>query len=661
MCGIFGYHNTVALPGPAHAAILHSISHRGPDDSGIYTDGSLLLAHTRLSIVDVSSAGHQPMVSADGNYVLVFNGEIYNHSEIRQQLHSKGYRFQSQSDTETLLYGYAEYGREICKKLNGIFAFAVYDKQQQELFIARDHFGTKPLYYYHKDECLAFGSEIKSFCGLPGFDRELDAAAFPFYAQMLYAPGEYTPFKHVRKLLPGHAMTYSLRTGKRTNDAYYDLEFTHIIQNRSEQDWIEQVDKALTTASARQLKSDVPVGSFLSGGLDSSLITSYASKQYHAGKFQAFTISGNQQFYNEGFDEDEAYATRVARQLGVQLHHIPAHIDIVNDFDAMIWHLDEPQADPAPLLVYQICKAARAAGIKVLLSGTAGDDVFTGYRRHQALYYEKYFGLISPLLAGGLNKMLGHFSSEMPLVRRLKKILAESGKSSFERWAHYFSWLPQAQVLSLFNDETLAQVSSQQLPEQYYINLLQGLPDQVDPVNKLLYLEMKTFLPDHNLNYTDKLSMATGVEVRVPFLDQDLVQLVSTMPTHLKMKGTETKYLLKKVAERHLPKDIIYRSKTGFGGPVRHWIRNEMRGMVAERLSESRLKEMGIFNTRNVLALIQNNLTGKVDASYTIWSLLAMESWMRQFLEGNAIRDEQTLVKTNVSASSALPSITGNQ
>jgi asparagine synthase (glutamine-hydrolysing) len=633
MCGIFGYHHSASLAADRQASALHSIAHRGPDDSGSYVDGQLFLAHTRLSIVDVSSNGHQPMVSADGNYIIVFNGEIYNHSDIRRTLQAKGYTFKSHSDTETLLFGYAEFGERICEQLNGIFAFAVYDKLKREVFVARDHFGTKPLYYYHHKGSFAFGSELKSFLSIPEFDRSLDHAAFPFYAQMLYAPGAHTPFKFARKLLPGHSMLYSTDTRKLVTRQYYDLDYTHINTALSEREWIDRLDAALTTATERQLMSDVPVGSFLSGGLDSSLITSYASKSYTQGQFPAFTISSNQQFYNEGFEADEQYAARVAKQLGVHLHHIPAGIDIVDDFDKMIWHLDEPQADPAPLLVYQVCKAARDAGIKVLLSGTAGDDVFTGYRRHQALYYEKYFKLMPASLGTLFSKVLGQFSSERPLVRRLKKVLAETGKTSHERWAHYFAWLPQSQVLSLFSPEVINQLPSSQLPEQYYIKLLDSLPKQTDSINKLLYLEMKTFLPDHNLNYTDKLSMATGVEVRVPFLDQELVNLLATVPVGLKMKGRETKYLLKKVAERHLPKDIIYRPKTGFGAPVRHWVRHELAELVADRLSPSRLQAMGIFNTNHVLELIKNNQSGKIDAAYTIWSLLSMESWCRQFLE----------------------------
>ena len=634
MCGIFGYHSTIALPGEAQAKTLSCIGHRGPDDSGVFTNEGLFFAHARLSIVDVSANGHQPMISEDGNFVIIFNGEIYNHTDIRRTLQSKGYHFKSQSDTETLLYGYAEYGERICEQLIGIFAFAVYDIKKQEIFVARDHFGTKPLYYYHHNGCFSFGSEIKSFLHLPGFDAEIDFSSFPFYAQMMYAPGEHSPFKQVKKLLPGYSLNYNLSTRKLVPKQYYELDYTKVNNQLSENEWIDKVDIALAKATERQLMSDVPVGSFLSGGLDSSLITAYASSKYKTGKFQSFTISSNKEFYNEGFEEDEQYAIKVANLLGVQLHHIPADLSIVDDFDKMIWHLDEPQSDPAPLLVYKICNAARDAGIKVLLSGTAGDDIFTGYRRHQALFYEKYFKLIPAGLAAALNTGLNNFSNQSPFVRRLKKVLAESGKSNHERWAHYFSWLPQSQVLALFNKNLVAQLTPSQLPEQHYIQLLDRLPKDVDSINKMLYLEMKTFLPDHNLNYTDKLSMATGVEVRVPFLDQELVNLLSTVPVNLKMKGKETKYLLKKVAEKHLTKDIIYRSKTGFGGPVRRWIRNEMREMIADRLSPARLNEIGIFDTKKVLDLIVQNQAGKIDASYTIWSLLAMESWFRQFTKG---------------------------
>ncbi len=633
MCGIFGYNSSVALPGKQSQEVLQSIGHRGPDDSGTFTDGALFFAHTRLSIVDVSANGHQPMISSDGNYIIIFNGEIYNHNEIRKVLLSKGHQFRSHSDTETLLYGYIEYGERICEQLNGIFAFAVYDKKNKNIFVARDHFGTKPLYFYNHKGTFCFGSEIKSFLNLPGFDNDLDLSSFPFYAQMLYAPGKHTPFRHVHKLLPGYSMNYSLDNRSLNLKQYYELDFSRINHTLSEKDWIEKVDAALIKASARQLMSDVPVGSFLSGGLDSSLITALASKEYKMGKFSAFTISSNQQFYNEGFDDDEKYATKVANKLGINLYHIAADLSIVDDFDKMIWHLDEPQADPAPLLVYHICKAAREAGIKVLLSGTAGDDIFTGYRRHQALVYEKYFKFITPGIASLLRSTIKKLSGNSPLSRRIDKILYETSKSKHNRWAQYFSWLPQGEVLSLFNEDVLSQLTTKILPEQYYVNLLDSLPPKTDSINKMLFLEMKTFLPDHNLNYTDKMSMATGVEVRVPFLDQELVQLMTTVPVGLKMKGTKTKYLLKKVAEKHLPKEIIYRSKTGFGAPVRNWIKNEMHEMVNDRLSPGRLEAIGIFDSDKVADLIQRNRAGKIDASYTIWSLLSMESWHRQFVK----------------------------
>lgn len=629
MCGIFGYIGNRSSELPA-SAITSSIKHRGPDDDGFFRDEHVLLVHTRLSILDTSYRGHQPMTDISNNYTIIFNGEIYNHLEIRKNLIQKGYTFTSSSDTETLLYGYIEYGESVCTMLNGIFVFSIYSANEQTVFIARDHFGNKPLYYYEYGQDFAFASEIKSFLQIPFFDRSLNISAFPYYLQMLYAPGAITPFQYVHKLLPGNSITYNLTTRKYALKQYYQLAY-HIDNTiTTEKQWCEKVDFALDTAVQRQLLADVPVGCFLSGGLDSSLIAAYANRLY-SGQLQAFTISSNQQFYKEGFDEDEVFAVKIAKQLGINLHHIQANFNIIDDFDKMIWHLDEPQADPAPLLVYKISEAAQAMGIKVLLSGTAGDDIFSGYRRHQALRLESLFRFMPSFAATTLHAVISPFEQDNASTRRLQKLITASGKKPYQRWASYFSWLPEQQVVALFNKEMLQGANNFQLPESYYTHLLSTLPSNTDNLNKLLYLEMKTFLPDHNLNYTDKMSMAAGVEVRVPYLDQDLVALLSTMPVRYKMKGSTTKYILKKVAEKYLDHDVIYRKKTGFGAPVRVWIKNEMKDMIAERLSSSRLKEIGFLDVSAVHQLIAANQAGKVDAAYSIWGLLAIESWLTQF------------------------------
>ncbi|MDB5273297.1 MAG: asnB1, partial [Chitinophagaceae bacterium] len=394
MCGIAGI---VDYINPIDEALLHRMNarmaHRGPDDSGIYKHQSTGFAHHRLSILDLSRNGHQPMISNCGNYVIVFNGEIYNHKEIRNTIAHK-YAFQSQSDTETLLYAFIEYGEQLFSKLNGIFSIAILDQRKDELYLVRDQYGVKPLYYYQKDKVVLFASELKSMLEYKSFDRSVDYAALVNYINFLWSPGEKTPFLHVRKLLPGHYIKLSTTRPDRFSIVqYYDIPFTGIYSKLSEEEQVFGLQQRLEKAVERQLQSDVPVGFFLSGGIDSSAILAMAKKLYPKERFPCYTIDSGEDRY-EGFSSDLYYAKKVAEHLNVPLKIIRADVDMISHFDQMIYHLDEPQADAAPLNVLEISKAASLDGVKVLLGGTGGDDLFSGYRRHQALNYEPLFQLV---------------------------------------------------------------------------------------------------------------------------------------------------------------------------------------------------------------------------------------------------------------------------
>ena len=629
MCGIVGYIGD--KPKEFIEGLMNEIAHRGPDDSGYYINGSLGLGHQRLSILDLTSNGHQPMFSADGNHVIIFNGEIYNHLDIRKELIKEGIVFKSESDTETLLNGYQVWGEGILNKLNGIFAFAIYNIKEKEIFIARDQFGVKPLYYYKEDTFL-FGSEIKSFLDIPSFDKTIDAEGLVNYINYLWSPGATTAFKHSKKLLPGHYLKFSVFDIKIEPVKYYEIPFDGKYSKSTEEELIDQLEEKLICAVNRQLLSDVPIGFFLSGGLDSSLIVAMIRRLYPDKKIQTFTINTGVLAKKEGFADDLHYAKLVANYLKVDLEVVEAEVDIVEDFDKMIWHLDEPQADAAPLNVLNICKRAKEMGYKVLIGGAAGDDLFSGYRRHQALNYEKFFSLI-PHWAG---KVLQYLSAKLPInnagFRRVRKLMEDIDKTSLERQIGYYSWLPLSLNKSLFS-ESFQRLIGDYNPLDYLKFLLCNIPNEKNNLNQMLYWEMKSFLVDHNLNYTDKMSMAVGVEARVPYLDKDLVEFSTTIPPHLKLKGNQTKYILKKVAERYLPKGVIYRPKTGFGPPVREWIKNDLDEMIHERLSPEKIKARGIFNERAVRKMITDNKKGKIDASYPILSLLAIESWMLQFVD----------------------------
>jgi len=632
MCGILGIVRTSHASARVEQA-LATIRHRGPDDEGIWSEGPVALAHARLSILDLSPLGHQPMLSPEGRYVIVYNGEIYNHQDIRAELLKIGHEFKSSSDTETILHAFAEWGEAMLDKMNGIFALAIHDRTNNTLFVARDHFGVKPLYYVLGPGLFAFASELKALSAI-GLDvGGPDLKAIASYLQFLWCPGEATPFTGVRKLLPGHFIRIDCRAVQPVVPSrYYTIPFDGIrLRNRTEEEWIEALDQQLTKAVERQLLSDVPVGFFLSGGLDSSLLVAIAKKLRPNENFQTFSIEGlggN----TEGYEDDLSYARKVAGHLGVNLNVVQASPRIFDEFDTMIWHLDEPQADAAPLNVLNICRAARESGIKVLLGGAAGDDLFSGYRRHQALRYEPLFQRLPRGLASLCAAALRRLPATIPSVRRARKLLRDADKTTVDRMIGYFSWITPETLRGLLSPASNTAIGNY-LPESYLKSRLAEIPGEDSLLNRMLYCEMVGFLVDHNLNYTDKLGMAVGVEVRVPYLDREVVDLACRMPPSLKMRGTTTKYLLRKVAERYLPRDVIYRSKTGFGAPLRRWLKVELRDWLADTLSARRLKNRGLFEPAAVQRLIRDNESGRVDAAYTLFSLACIEIWCQKFLD----------------------------
>ncbi len=631
MCGIVGI-----ISNNANLVIdemLSRISHRGPDDSGLFVSEGIALGHQRLSIQDLSQNGHQPMFTDDKRYLIIFNGEIYNHWDIREKIKSK-YTFKSTSDTETVLYGYIEYGDELFNMLNGIFALCIYDTQTNDIIVARDQFGVKPLYYTLNNTIFSFSSELKAILDKNNNENEISEEALFNYLYFLWSPGENTPLKNYKKLLPGHFIKGNSKDLKSFKiHKYYEIPFNTNRIHLTEEDLIVELDQKLMKAIDRQLLSDVPVGFFLSGGLDSSLIVAMAKKMRPNFDTTCFTIDTRNDSDREGFANDLDYAKQVAKYLDVKLEIIKADINITNDFDKMIWHLDEPQADPAPLNVLNICKRARELGYTVLLGGTAGDDLFSGYRRHQQLYYNNKIEFIPIAIKRALYKLAKLLPSSNAKIRRARKFLSYFNASTPDkRLVSPFGWMEKAEVLNLFSDQFKKKLNNFD-PSDSLINTLSNISSQEDDLNKLLFLEMKYFLTDHNLNYTDKMSMAVGVEVRVPFLDKELVEFSTLIPVEFKMKGVNTKYILKKVAEKYLPHDVIYRPKSGFGAPVRDWIINDLQEFIKVKLSKERIESRGIFNYDNVRKLIERNSNDKIDASYSIWALLSIESWFMQFYD----------------------------
>lgn len=633
MCGIIGYLGGSRLD--ALTSGLHVISHRGPDDHGIYYDKNIGLGHARLSILDVSALGHQPMASFDERFVLVFNGEIFNFKDLRDELRIKGYEFKSLSDTEVVLNLYLEEGEKMLSRLNGIFSLAIWDRTTQTLLIARDALGVKPLYYLSTINNFIFSSEIKAFLPfIQETEGELDIPQIHRYMSFLSCPGDGTPFKFVKKLLPGHAMVIAGGGEIVKKWDWYRLPVFHpkpLIQ--SKQKVLSETLIHLTRAVERQMVSDVPIGAFLSGGLDSSSIVALASRLNP--NINCFTID-MAEGGGEGMVNDLPYARKVAKHLGVPLEVIQiSSTRMAERLEEMVFHMDEPLADPAALNVLFISELAKEHGIKVLLSGTGGDDLFTGYRRHRALQAERYWDWLPLAVRYRLSKGCAQLNQSNTFFRRLNKAFSGAQLVGDARLINYFRWMQDDNLLPLYTEDFKRALGSED-SEKPMIDFLASMPSESSQLEKMLALEQRFFLSDHNLLYTDKMSMAVGVEVRVPFLDLDLVDFASRIPASMKQRGGTGKWVLKKIMEPYLPKDVIYRPKTGFGAPLRRWIRFELRDLLGDLLSVSSLNSRGFFNPEAIHKLIARNDLGEIDASYTLLSLMCIEIWCRKFVDDPA-------------------------
>ncbi len=663
MCGLAGF------MGLSNESLLSDfnrlITHRGPDDSGHVTfaipEGRVGLVHRRLSIIDLSAEGRQPMTvdceacgvrasATDKERLwLAYNGEIYNYRQLRAELKQKGHRFHSQTDSEVLLHLYAEDGPAMLGRLNGIFAFAIYDGRPGgqtggvrpgDLLLVRDGLGVKPLYYAEIPDGFLFASELKALLACPDVSRELDLTALHCYLAYLWAPAPLTPLKAVRKFEPGEAMI--VRGGRMARRwTFYEQPYGRPWLTGSEEEIAAELRERLAAAVERQLVADVPVGAFLSGGLDSSSVVAMMRKLRPADPVRCYSIGFAGDSDVEGNPADLPYARRVAGHLGVDLRVLEIQPDAIRYLDRMLYHLDEPQADPAPINALLIAEQASRDGIKVLMSGAGGDDIFSGYRRHWALTMEKrWLWLPRPVrerVAAWAREALDGMGPgalmRSHLARRALKTQAFIDLPDAERLASYFLWSGEGLRRSLYSPRMAQAVRDFETLEPLKRSL-ERIPGEHDPLNRMLYLEARHFLADHNLNYTDKTSMASGVEVRVPLLDLELVDFAARIPPGMKQKGAIGKAIFKKAMEPHLPSEVIYRPKSGFGAPLRRWLHRELRPVVEDVLSPSSLRRRDLFDPVAVRRLVDLDQNGRVDGAYTIFSLICIELWCRMFIDG---------------------------
>lgn len=656
MCGIVGFQG--GFDRRLLRRMSDAVAHRGPDGRGeelLGEDTRCLtgLAHRRLAIIDLTAAGAQPMRSCpdrgganQAGLTVVFNGEIYNYRELRRELQAEGHDFQSASDTEVLLHLYERDGLAMLNRLNGIFAFAIHDArgvarpsgvEQGALFLARDPLGVKPLYYAEAKKGLLFGSEIKALIEEPTLARDIDFVALHQTLAFLWTPAPRTALREVRKLEPGSAaIVWQGRISRMWS--YYrppDVSRSHRAPARHVAD---ELRKRVQVAVERQLVSDVPVGAFLSGGLDSSAVVAMMRAVQPDARIVCYTIGFQDAGPVEGNPSDLPYARLVAKHLNVDLREISVDPSVIQRLPELVSLLDEPQADPAPLNALLIAEHARADGIPVLLSGAGGDDLFSGYRRHRALVAERYWRWLPVPIRKALRAGSGHLgalSGSGALAtgrRRLARMFAYADVEDRRRLASYFLWGSEEMRRGLYSREFAVEVEREDTLAPLLTSLV-DLPPGTDALEQMLHLERRHFLADHNLNYTDRTGMAAGVEVRVPLLDLDLVKFAATVPSSLKQRGRVGKAIFKRAMESMLPREVIYRPKSGFAVPLRRWLSNELRGMVTEVLDPATLRRRGLFDPEAVSRLVRADSEGRVDGAYTIYALVCVELWCRRFID----------------------------
>jgi asparagine synthase (glutamine-hydrolysing) len=628
MCGIAGIINggNAELLGRMNDII----AHRGPDDAGLkwFSDSNSGLAMRRLAIIDLSPGGHQPMSNASGDLWIVYNGEIYNYKELGEEVRAQGIHLRSSSDTEILLYAYQLWGEDCLKKLNGMFAFAIYDSRKRKLFVARDPLGIKPLYYYFKNGTLVFGSEIKSLLESTLVPKSPDLNALHTPARFQVSP--WTGFQDILKLPPGHSMT--LEDGKLSVRQYWKLQPTEV--PASEDSLIEKLDSLLTDSIRLQMRADVPVGVFLSGGLDSSIVSALMRRNTEQ-TIHSFTIkfsSEDQKF--EQMTPDEVYARQVAKQFNFTYHEFEIKPQVDELLPKIVWHMDEPLSDPAAINTYLISKAARDLNIVVLLNGVGGDEVFGGYRKHLACLTAESYQAFVP---GALRRMIEYAADHIPVAtssRGLKPI----------RWGKRFLSYASAPRTDryLMSDLSVAPKQFSQMfadhMSYYDTHFFKAQAPRFNG-NGLSYLtqmclnDTLVFLPEHNLTYSDKASMAASIEGRPPLTDHRIVEFMFSLAPRERIHRTVQKYLLKKVSEKYLPHNIVYRPKASFASPLRSWVRGPLAPMVADLLSEQSLKARGLYDPAYVSGLITRDKSGLEDNSYQIWTLLTNEIWFRTFFQ----------------------------
>ncbi len=619
MCGICGFNwNDEKLI----ERMVQKIHHRGPDANGIKTFPEFSLGNARLSILDLSARGNQPMSGSDGKKWIVYNGEVYNFPQIKKELQSKGYKFNSNTDTEVVLKSYEEYGTKCLEKFNGMFAFAIWDEEKKELFLARDRIGIKPLYYYFKDGKFIFGSEIKSILEADSIKKEINMQSMYYYLGYEFVPAPETMFKNIYKLRQGHYAIF--KNGDLKITKYWDLKFKPEITDEYEA--MDRIFNTLEASVKRRLISDVPLGVFLSGGLDSSTVVGFVSRLYPK-KVQTFSIG-----YRDKTFSELPYAKIVSDFFGTE--HNVLMIDSISpdEIEKSLYHLDEPMTDLSTIPFYLICHKAREK-VKVCLSGEGGDEMFLGYDRLKAARMNRYYNIFPSFFR---KKIVAPLILKLPdqpqkkgAINILKRFIEGTlypEEVGAMRWQYFLNSKIEQNI---FNESARSQISFNPFDPIYYFSRSCNSDLWID---KDTYVDIKLTMTDSVLMKVDKMSMATSLEVRVPFLDHELAELCASIPANLKLHKFTTKYILRKTLKKYdfLPKNIIYRGKQGYSLPIKNWLREELKDYMIDLLKNSPIIKEN-FNNPYISDLIKEHLELKHNHNHILWALINLSLWYKKF------------------------------
>ena len=624
MCGIagrFNYDPDRPVDPDVLGSMTDAVTHRGPDAAGYYVGPGIGLGHRRLSIIDLST-GQQPIGNEDGSVQVIFNGEIYNFADVRAELVALGHRFRTNSDTEVIAHGYEAWGERCVERFRGMFAFALWDANARRLLLARDRLGVKPLYYAELPGTgIVFGSEIKSLLLDSDVSREWRADAIDQYLTLLYVPAPDTIYRGIHKLPPAHVLTAD-RSGVRLTK-YWELRFTGDGDVRREEEYLEELDHLLAEAVKLRLVSDVPLGAFLSGGIDSTTVVAYMRE---TSATTPVTISVG--FDHQEYDEVR-HAEVVARHLGCEFHPLVASPQVEELLPKLAWHFDEPFADSSAVPTYYVSQAARRL-VTVALSGDGGDELWAGYRNHRVDHWEQRARRALGPLAG----LAGHLAHALPRGIKGIGLARHLALEPDDAYAvkHAYDGFGRERKPGLYSSDFGAELRTAD-PLAKLRDLYRSCPSR-DPLDRSMYVDSQTYMIDDVLTKVDRMSMAVSLEAREPLLDHKLLEFAARVPSGLKLRNGRSKYLLRRALERRVPASILDRGKQGFAAPIGEWLRGPLAPMASDLLLDGRLRSRGIFNAGAIARLWDEHRSRRADHRHRLWQLLMLELWFRQFIDG---------------------------